>query len=41
MNWHKAMQNVGKTVKIRPAVRKSAMRDGDWKIMNKVFHAHA
>ncbi len=30
MNWHKAMQNVGKTVKIRPPVRNSAMRDGDW-----------
>ena len=29
MNWHKAMQNVGKTVKIRPAVRNSPMRDGD------------
>ncbi len=30
MHGHKATQNVGKTVKIRPAVMNSAMRDGDW-----------
>ena len=30
MHWNNATQNVGKLAKIRPVVRNSAMRDGDW-----------
>ena len=30
MNWKNAKQNISKIVKIRPMVRNSAWRDGDW-----------
>lgn len=30
MNWKKMAKNVGAVVKIRPCVRGSAWRDGDW-----------